>query len=294
MSELRFPVKQMPWRFQVLRDLARRRWRGVYRVMRVMRALGLFNVVARFSLRNGATMHVPLYREDSWWDEDDVWNYSQELIDETERVMRRMAGPILLLDCGADIGVVSVLLASRNPNVREVVAFEPNPVAHAVLKLNLLALGCPARAEEAGVGAEPGRGVLQSPSHDGSDHARFVVPARTGGFAIVPLDALSLGGGRDVVLKIDVEGGELDVIKGAQRLLREARSFVVAFEAHPVQTERTGVDAVDIVRAICSMRDCHTLVAEAPEVALSVERRFFEQVPERRTYNVICYAGVRG
>ena len=292
MSELQFPVKNMPWRFLICRRLGRRKWFGVYRAMRIMLVLGLFNCVARFPLRNGAMMHVPLYREDSWWDEEDVWNYSRELIDVTQQLIHRMIGPVLLIDCGADIGVVSVLLASQEKNVREVIAFEPNPVAHAVLNLNLKALKCQTRAEESGVGAVPGRGTLRSPSHDRSDHARFVVPGQTGDFPIVRLDDLGVPTGRDVVIKIDVEGGEMDVIRGASALLHGARSFIIAFEAHPVQTERTGGDAVDIIKAISEIRECRTVVAEAPQVSIAGNTPFFDQLGQRRICNVICHAGL--
>jgi FkbM family methyltransferase len=288
MSELRYPVKDMPWYFQSARNFGRKGWFGVYRAMRLMRALGLFNVVARFSLRNGATMHVPLYRLDSWWDEQDVWTYSSEMIDAIGQGIEQLSGPVLLIDCGADIGAVSVLLVSRNPKIREVVAFEPNPVAHAVLRLNLTAMSCAARAEEAGVGAVAGRGSLQSPQHDMSDHARFVVSGAEGDFPIVRIDDFKIADGRDLVLKIDVEGGEQDVLQGAKRVLERARDFIIAFEAHPVQTERTGVDPVEMIRLIDGIRPCAISVAEFPDIKVSTDRPFFDQVKTRRPCNIIC------
>ena len=290
MSQLQFPVKNMPWFFRLGRHLGRKKWFGAYRAMRIMHTLGLFNVVGRFVLPNGATMHVPIYRQDNWWDQQDVWSYSSEMVEAIEKAMASMVGPVLLLDCGADIGVISVLLASKNQKIGEVIAFEPNPVAHAVLRLNLAALRTSSRAVEAGVGAVAGWGSLQSPSHDPSDHACFVVVVvgAEGDFPVIRIDDLGLGAGRDVVIKIDVEGGELDVIRGAKRLLEQARDFIIAFEAHPIQVERTGVDPVEIIRTINEIRPCSAVVAELPAVRLTMDRRFFEQIQERRICNVIC------
>lgn len=92
----------------------------------------------------------------------------------------------------------------------------------------------------------------------------------------------------NLVLKIDVEGFELDVLLGAEQLLRSAPVFVVAFEAHPDVVARTGVDPIECLRFLAGLRPCRFLLAEAPEIQLTVERPFFDQVPGGQILNVIA------
>ena len=50
------------------------------------------------------------------------------------------------------------------------------------------------------------------------------------------------------LIKIDVEGYEFDVLKGARDLLRRAESPAVLFESESAQLQRAGTDYGEIVR----------------------------------------------
>jgi len=52
------------------------------------------------------------------------------------------------------------------------------------------------------------------------------------------------------LLKVDVEGGELDVIRGAQRLLSEQRADAVLIELNPWALGRAGTSLEELVDAL--------------------------------------------
>ncbi len=130
--------------------------------------------------------------------------------------------PGTYVDVGAHIGNHSVFFAVETCANR-VVAFEPNPIALACLVDN---------AERYGIEAYP------SAVHDAWTHCRVVDPYPDHGRAHIEqgndtrckrLDDLGL---RDVaVLKIDVEGAEIPVLRSAVSIL-ERDHPVVSAEAH--------------------------------------------------------------
>ncbi|MEK7785613.1 MAG: FkbM family methyltransferase, partial [Chloroflexota bacterium] len=87
-------------------------------------------------------------------------------------------------------------------------------------------------------------------------------------------------------LKIDVEGGELAVIRGALGTLARSKGFVVVFEAHPKQVSRTGIDPMSVISLIRSVRLCSARVTEQPDADVSLEKPFFDQFAPTRVYNV--------
>lgn len=139
------------------------------------------------------------------------------------------------LDCGANIGYFSVLAGGVVGTGGRVVAVEANPVTFALLERNLEVNGC-GIAVHCALTPVPGEVQLFVPRQggdvysslrkgglvNGDDIESIMVNGRT-------LDdvVLSLGIDRVDVLKIDIEGGELDVLRSASRLLREMRPVVV-------------------------------------------------------------------
>jgi hypothetical protein len=70
--------------------------------------------------------------------------------------------------------------------------------------------------------------------------------------------------------------------------LNRVDQFIVAFEAHPKVVERTGVDPLEGVRLLNTVRSCTSRIAEFPHTELRLDKPFFEQVPERRVCNIMC------
>lgn len=284
-------VGRAPWSFRLGKLLIDHRVRGGYRLLETARQRGWLNVLVRYRLSDGVDLDVPLYRPENPWSERDVREYEALAISLLVETLRRRPGPATLVDCGADIGLVSALLAAQYPGLARIIAFEPNPEVFPILKANVerlpLAGGGRGESHAAAVSDFTGRAELRSPRPGTSGHARFIVPAPDGEIAVMRVDDLGIDPRHDLLLKIDVEGAELGVLRGAVRTLSAVPWFMILFEAHPQVVQRTGIDPIECVRLLRSLRDCRFQVAEAPEVSLADDRPFFAQVPEQ-ICNVLC------
>ena len=136
-----------------------------------------------------------------------------------------------VVDVGANLGTHTTFFAGRVGSAGRVIAFEPQRIVFQMLCANLALNGLPnVYAHLAAAGraagsievpdvayAEPGNhgGVSLAAPHTGAPGAR------------VPLLALDdLGIDRCRVLKIDVEGMELDVLEGGRALVAAARPII--------------------------------------------------------------------
>ena len=251
---------------------------------------GLLDRVARYPVSDGITIGVPLYRPDNQWDAKDVAGYEAGLLAMLAEEVAKLPRPVTLVDCGADIGLISVLLAAKCRCLDRVIAFEPNPEAYDVLASNIGRLPVKAEARREAVSDFVGLGELKAPAYDASAHGRFLAPASNGTIAVTRVDDLGIGGEGSVCLKIDVEGGETGVLRGSLETLRRARGFVVTVEANRDVVTRTGIDPMECVRLLRSVRECDVRVAEAPTKVLVDEDGvgFFQQFNTRRVYNLVC------
>ncbi|WP_191085672.1 FkbM family methyltransferase [Roseococcus microcysteis] len=142
----------------------------------------------------------------------------------------------VLMDVGANIGLASLAMAQAAPGHAVLLAIEPNAANAGHLRHNLAANGLPrARVEEMALGARGGE-------------AEFMADARNSATGhLVAHEAAAAGAGRTVrrvpvqrldrlladhgcerldVLKVDVEGGEDEVLAGAGDLLARYRTLV--------------------------------------------------------------------
>lgn len=161
----------------------------------------------------------------------------------TELLVRLLDPGEVAVDVGANIGYMTSLLAARAGATGRVLAFEPNPYVYETLVRNVARLSRPGMASvepsQAAISDEAGTAelILPEPNAVNLGTGRIAdpspgAPARhTVTVATVSLDQLLL---HDSVglLKIDVEGHEDAVLRGAQKLLRERRIRDVVFEDH--------------------------------------------------------------
>jgi FkbM family methyltransferase len=156
-------------------------------------------------------------------------------------------------DVGANVGSTTLVMAARCGTTGRVVAFEPDPEARKMLRRNIgLNPGAGAISiEEAACSADEGtatfyaRGDARS-SLDGNAGDPSEKPM------IVPLTTLDAYSERAAVtpdlVKIDVEGAEVAVLRGAQRLL--ASNATILCELHPFAWERNGVSLADLISVL--------------------------------------------
>jgi FkbM family methyltransferase len=148
-----------------------------------------------------------------------------------------------MLDVGANVATYS-LLATTIDDV-SVVAYEPSSVAYERARVNIELNGMERRIRllRQAVGARQGAAVL---SVGLGPRNRLIGPADTGHPAgtgeEVPVttldDLLTAGIGPVGLIKIDVEGGELDVLDGGRRLIRRDGPALIIEVNDPAGTER--------------------------------------------------------
>jgi FkbM family methyltransferase len=243
--------------FRFVRLLVRRDIRGAERLVRLCRPIW-DNSVVIYELSPSITLAVPIGRRENCWDLREVIEYESRLLQAFCAAVRPLSD-VTLVDCGADIGVFSALVCSRCDRVTRVVALEPNPAVRDMLSRNIACLPN-GEARYLAVSNFEGFGKLESPAYDNSDHARYLIPARSG-FPVTMVDSLGFLGG-DVAIKIDVEGGEIDVLRGAAETVRQSRNCVVTLEAHPKVFGRTGLSPSACMTFLEEIRPFRFLIAE--------------------------------
>lgn len=277
-----------PISFRLARALIRRGTPGGWRLLAALDKVGTLRRVARHDLGGGVSLDVPLWRSVNRWDLPDLLAYDPPLIEDLAAAAASLPRPLVFIDCGADIGTVTGLLSAR-VRLDRTIAFEPNDEAFPFLRENLARLAN-AEARHAAVADFSGRGELRSPPHDPTDHAKYLAPAEPGDFPVSTLDQLEIAPGGGLLLKIDVEGGELAVLRGAEASLRAAADFAVSFEAQRDQAARTGVEPMEIVRFIETIRPCEVTVSDLRGFRPDRGRPFFAQVSDAEGfgYNLLC------
>ncbi len=266
--------------------------RGAWRLESLLANPRWEQALVRTELGPGVSFDFPLEYGRTHYNLMNLKAYEHALIRYVSAVLAHYSEPFTLLDCGADIGLLSARLVAESWNLRRVIAFEPNSQAFGFLKNNLALLPCTARAHSAAVANFDGRGRLRLPDFDPSKHACFIEPDPSGAIEVLRIDALQLEPEINLLFKIDVEGGELDVLRGAEHTLRAAREVVVVFEAHPRQSARVGIDPVEIIQYLRSLigRPLEVTVVEAPDLTVNLDRPLWSQSVPSGVLNICVYS----
>ncbi|MBS1805363.1 MAG: FkbM family methyltransferase [Acidobacteria bacterium] len=270
-----------PLLFKIDKFMMRHRIRGAWRLFESLKRRGYFEKkVIRYEIARGISAHIPIYRPERRWDRYDLLHYEPELIELLVREAEASDAPLTIIDCGADLGLVSMLLTARLKRALRVIAFEPSEDEISLLRKNIGGLPVASEVIQAAVGDYTGRGELRRPEYDAYNQARYVEPAADGSFEVRTLDSLGLAE-QDLLIKIDVEGGEKAVIRGAKKTIANAHRVIVATEAHPLVAARTGIDPISVLGELAAIRPFRFIVCETGQTNLDLSRPFFEQLPEK-------------
>jgi FkbM family methyltransferase len=162
----------------------------------------------------------------------------------TSDVLRRLVRPgMAVADVGANIGLLTLVMASAVGATGKVIAFEPEAVPRENLEkmkyLNGLAW-VEVRAQA--VGAKAGRLTFHVSDIIGHS-SLYALPeaeeARTIEVEVVRLDDVAPAKRLDVV-KIDVEGAELDVLAGMKGVIAKSPDLAILAEFGPEHLKRVG------------------------------------------------------
>lgn len=176
---------------------------------------------------------LPLYRNHSFT--HCFWPAVESYEPDVRSLLVRILKPgMTFVDCGANVGYFSLLAGALVGAKGSVIAIEANPETFRMLQQNL-ELNSLGKAVHCAVSSQPGvvelfvptsGDVYSSTRLGGLVHPEgvkvFQAPART-------LDEIlaTEAANRVDVLKVDVEGGELDVLQSAPRLLAIDRPIII-------------------------------------------------------------------
>ena len=188
-------------------------------------------------LNDDATFEFPY--GDGYWSKllDRSYHYEDEL----ELLFRHSVDiDYTLLDCGANYGYWSVLVTSKPFGSHKAIAIEPSSDNFAKLANNARVNDGRFETLKCAIGAAKGTAYLS-----GTKHEAFSIAAgsNSGGEA-VPVMALDdllddgkIAPGGKYLIKLDVEGVEIDAIKGGRKLL--AGDSVIMCEEHGNDPDHT-------------------------------------------------------
>lgn len=189
----------------------------------------------------------------------EFWGARNLLLTEREKnfIDRYAATEGMLLDVGANLGYISLALSALRPQ-GTVHAFEPSPVTYKCLQHNLaLNKVSNVATHQLAVGGEAGTFKFSADENSPTTSRLEPSTGRQGGgkaidVSVTTLDAFlrDKGGSRVGFLKVDVEGFEVQVIKGAVQLLKERRCAAGLIELCPYNLEGCGNSVEALVEAV--------------------------------------------
>ena len=179
-------------------------------------------------------------------------------IAETRFVEQYLQPGMTVLDIGAHHGYYSLLASASVGKSGKVVAFEPSVRERGKLRHHLELNHCEnVTVEEFAVGANDGRAeffVVQG-IETGCNSLRPPIGAertKKSDVAIKCLDAYTAEHGLSEIdfIKMDVEGGELEVLRGAERLLERKPRPVILCEVQDERTRAWSYAAIEIIEKL--------------------------------------------
>src|SRR6266446_7072260 len=161
------------------------------------------------------------------------WRGTQYYEPITSLVLQELAGPgATFIDVGANIGFYSLLLSRREPRLN-VIAFEPNPKNYRLLKMNVSLNGFHrVLCEPLALSDADGTALLHLSASDmsASLHADFDShPTKSVEVETTTLDNYLARNKMEcpLVIKLDAEGHEESVLKGARETLHSLQPDII-------------------------------------------------------------------
>jgi FkbM family methyltransferase len=268
---------------QILVTLQKKEWRGKHRLYMWL-SKHFANKVINHKVDN-RHFSVPLGEWCFWLEKGPENYYLKEFLPFCE-VLNELDTPFTLFDLGADIGTVSSLVAVHCKNLKNVVAFEPNPKSFEVLAVNLDNLQLPVKCVKSAVSNFDGFATFHADVERLNDHEGYIDNSGEGDTAVTSLDNWqSTQREQDdflektLALKIDVEGQEIQLLDGAKKLIKDAQKVIILIEVHPEVLARTNHTPDDLFATAELCREFDWIVPLYENKPINRNLSFFEQVP---------------
>jgi FkbM family methyltransferase len=167
----------------------------------------------------------------------------------------------LFIDIGSNVGIYSIWAAELGA---EVIALEPAEDTFALLEENVALNGYTIRTIRAAAGAEQGVARFTS----GRDCVNRLDPAGGAEVTMLPIDSI-IGNRMVAGMKIDVEGFEIDVLRGCQRALSEHRVRLIQLEWNSTSMQAVGSDRRPVAELLASHG--YLLYCAGPDGSLALQ-----------------------
>ncbi|WP_020408141.1 FkbM family methyltransferase [Hahella ganghwensis] len=236
------------------------------------------------------------------WDQWCFWynrgpeNYYLDEIDPFLEILRQEQGSIAFIDLGADIGIVSALVASRCKNLSTILAVEPNPRSYDILALNAAHLPVKAMTQEAAISNFTGSAYFHFDESVASDHEGHISLTQAQETSnnyqtkVTTFDTLSkdlaLTSHDCIAIKLDVEGQEKAFFEGASETIKSASKMIVLVELHPDVLKRENMTPEEIFEAAEKQRNFKWLVPLEGNQPVDRKTPFYDQFKHQQ-YDVI-------
>jgi FkbM family methyltransferase len=171
----------------------------------------------------------------------------------TTHVVKNLLRPgMIAIDVGANIGYYSRVFARLVGKRGRVLAFEPDPETFAILERNARKF-TQVECHNAAVVESPRRAVLYRAENPGTS-SLWATSTRGGPIGTVTVEAVALDsllqGVQPNLVKIDVEGAELEVLQGARDLISRSRELHLIIECNRDCLLGRGLDTASLVEYV--------------------------------------------
>ena len=184
-----------------------------------------------------------------------VWKYEEKLTCLFKCLLRMLRHGVFV-DVGAYVGFYTVLAARHGWRV---VAFEPNPINVILLKYNISLHGVEDRAVIVSKAAGDAYGwarfsISSSPSESSfTKYLRNELKLLEVVVEVATIDSvlesLSVKDVDNLIMKVDVEGFGLRVLKGAMKTIEKFRPFIL-FEVHRTFDDEDEIRALEMLNSL--------------------------------------------
>ncbi|MGH7121712.1 MAG: FkbM family methyltransferase [Acetobacteraceae bacterium] len=165
-------------------------------------------------------------------------------------------GAFDFIDCGAHLGLFSAQFVAHSYGVRQLTLIEPNRELFPLMESNIRG----ARAEQvrcvnAALSDFEGRGRLVMPEYGTDADALFLVPDPAGDVDVITLSSvLRSRTHSNAAIKVDAEGQEGPILRGAKDAIRALAKVALIVEVHKKVLDRIGVSDVSMMEEIDAIR----------------------------------------
>lgn len=202
-----------------------------------------------------------------------------------KHVLKRAGKNLVVFDVGANIGSYSNDILLNRVSIEKIYAFEPHSATYTKLLKNTI--GKPVQAVNIGLSDQSGAATLYDRNNaSGSSHASLsaaifsevhCVKAESTQIELTTIDDFCRTNQIECIdlLKIDVEGYEINVLRGAERMLKTGKVRLIQFEFTQLNST-LGVFFKDFYEMLHSDFDIYRLLPHGAESVKSYNSTFHE------------------